>query len=312
MEGRARRSVMSTRPSCGWWRFRIPSPLTRPRGQRALSVMADDPAPAPSDSVPARRPLERFWPYVELTEAPTDDELAALDPDLHAALFGARNLPFSVTLVFPPFAGAALRRGAGARPGRRRVPRGRQRRGAAASRPVLLLRRRRAARSLPARRRVAADRGADRRSAGALRARAVAAAGLVPAAALDRAAAHHQRVRPAAPRARGGDQEARGRVQPVLRRAAAEAAVGDALAGGRPDQALRPAADSNTAERFRFQGLQSRFSAFCELWERNLRTREGSRPGARRGGGDRRRSCRRRSAGARPTRSRLPGRRVPR
>ena len=37
----------------------------------------------------------------------------------------------------------------------------------------------------------------------------------------------------------------------------------------------------NTAERFRFQGLQSRFSAFCELWERTLRSREGSRPGAR-------------------------------
>jgi len=42
----------------------------------------------------------------------------------------------------------------------------------------------------------------------------------------------------------------------------------------------------NTAERFRFQGLQSRFSAFCELWERNLRTREGTRPGPRRGGGE--------------------------
>ncbi|MGD9903230.1 MAG: MXAN_5187 C-terminal domain-containing protein [Vicinamibacterales bacterium] len=40
----------------------------------------------------------------------------------------------------------------------------------------------------------------------------------------------------------------------------------------------------NTAERFRFQGLQSRFSAFCELWERNLRTREGTRPGPRRAG----------------------------
>jgi hypothetical protein len=37
----------------------------------------------------------------------------------------------------------------------------------------------------------------------------------------------------------------------------------------------------NTAERFRFQGLQSRFSAFCELWERTLRSREGSRPGTR-------------------------------
>jgi hypothetical protein len=37
----------------------------------------------------------------------------------------------------------------------------------------------------------------------------------------------------------------------------------------------------NTAERFRFQGLQSRFSAFCELWERSLRSREGARPGPR-------------------------------
>ena len=68
--------------------------------------MPDDPASAPPAPVPTRRPLERFWPYLELTETPTDDELAALDPDLHAALFGPRNLPFSVTLVFPPFAGA--------------------------------------------------------------------------------------------------------------------------------------------------------------------------------------------------------------
>jgi hypothetical protein len=37
----------------------------------------------------------------------------------------------------------------------------------------------------------------------------------------------------------------------------------------------------NTAERFRFQGLQSRFSTFCELWERSLRSREGARPNVR-------------------------------
>lgn len=37
----------------------------------------------------------------------------------------------------------------------------------------------------------------------------------------------------------------------------------------------------NTAERFRFQGMQSRFSAFCELWERSLKAREGTRPGPR-------------------------------
>ena len=51
------------------------------------------------------QPLERFWPYAERPEEPTAEELAALDPDLHAALFGPRNLPFSITLVFPKFEG---------------------------------------------------------------------------------------------------------------------------------------------------------------------------------------------------------------
>ena len=51
------------------------------------------------------RPLERFWPYAEHPEEPTVDELAALDPDLHAALFGSRDLPFSLTIVFPRFEG---------------------------------------------------------------------------------------------------------------------------------------------------------------------------------------------------------------
>jgi hypothetical protein len=56
------------------------------------------------------RPLERFWPYAEHPEEPTPEELAALDPDLHAALFGPRDIPFSVTLVFPPFEGPAYAR----------------------------------------------------------------------------------------------------------------------------------------------------------------------------------------------------------
>ncbi len=51
------------------------------------------------------RPLERFWPYAEQAEEPTAQELAALDPELHAALFGPRDLPFSITLVFPRFDG---------------------------------------------------------------------------------------------------------------------------------------------------------------------------------------------------------------
>jgi hypothetical protein len=50
---------------------------------------------------PKYRPLERFWPYADLSEQPSEEELAALDPDLHEALFGARPRPFSITLVFP-------------------------------------------------------------------------------------------------------------------------------------------------------------------------------------------------------------------
>ena len=50
---------------------------------------------------PKFRPLERFWPYAELSEQPTDEELASLDPDLHEALFGTTGRPFSITLVFP-------------------------------------------------------------------------------------------------------------------------------------------------------------------------------------------------------------------
>ncbi len=54
-----------------------------------------------AEEPPKHRPLERFWPYAELPEQPTDEELAALDPDLFEALYGARARPFSITLVFP-------------------------------------------------------------------------------------------------------------------------------------------------------------------------------------------------------------------
>jgi hypothetical protein len=50
---------------------------------------------------PKTRPLERFWPYADLSEQPTEEELAALDPDLQEALFGARPRPFSISIVFP-------------------------------------------------------------------------------------------------------------------------------------------------------------------------------------------------------------------
>ena len=59
-----------------------------------LSALAADP--------PKHRPLERFWPYAELPEQPTTEELAAIDPDLQEALFGIQPRPFSFTIVFSP------------------------------------------------------------------------------------------------------------------------------------------------------------------------------------------------------------------
>jgi hypothetical protein len=60
------------------------------------------PANKPMTSDPPRyRPLERFWPYAELPEQPTAEEVAALDPELQEVLFGAQARPFSITLVFP-------------------------------------------------------------------------------------------------------------------------------------------------------------------------------------------------------------------
>ena len=64
----------------------------------------------PSAPVPDYRPVERFWPYVDLPEAPSDEELAALDPELAEALFGRPRLPFSISLEFPPFDGAEYAR----------------------------------------------------------------------------------------------------------------------------------------------------------------------------------------------------------
>ena len=50
---------------------------------------------------PKYRPRERFWPYVDLSEQLTDEEIAALDPDLHAELFATPPRPLSITVVFP-------------------------------------------------------------------------------------------------------------------------------------------------------------------------------------------------------------------
>ena len=69
------------------------------------------PASAPNpDATPAFQPSERFWPYAELSEEPSAEELAALDPDLREALFGTPPGPFSITVVFPAFAGPGYAR----------------------------------------------------------------------------------------------------------------------------------------------------------------------------------------------------------
>jgi hypothetical protein len=69
------------------------------------------PPPASSESPgaepPRYRPSDQFWPYANLQEEPSDEELARLDPDLQAVLYG--NPPaarFSYTVVFAPFDGA--------------------------------------------------------------------------------------------------------------------------------------------------------------------------------------------------------------
>jgi hypothetical protein len=59
---------------------------------------------------PVYRPLERFWPYAELPEQPTAEELAALHPELRQAVFGAPALPFSISIVFPKFEGPGYAR----------------------------------------------------------------------------------------------------------------------------------------------------------------------------------------------------------
>jgi hypothetical protein len=60
--------------------------------------------------VPRYRPRERFWPYADLPEQPTPEELAPLDPFVSGALCGAPPGPFSITLVFPRFASEGYER----------------------------------------------------------------------------------------------------------------------------------------------------------------------------------------------------------
>lgn len=70
----------------------------------------ETPQTTPAQGEQQYRPRERFWPYVDVPEEPTDEEIAALDPDLRAELFGPATTRFSVTVVFPKFEGEAYPR----------------------------------------------------------------------------------------------------------------------------------------------------------------------------------------------------------
>jgi hypothetical protein len=72
--------------------------------------LAPDDNTAPAVEVPDYRPLERFWPYVDLPEQPSDEEIARLDPALAEVLFGTARRPFSVSLEFPRFDGPSYAR----------------------------------------------------------------------------------------------------------------------------------------------------------------------------------------------------------
>lgn len=82
----------------------IPFPDLEMKPTDPSSSPAIDNTP-PTVPVPDYRPVERFWPYVDLPEQPTEQELAALDPELSEALFGTPKLPFSISIDFPRFEG---------------------------------------------------------------------------------------------------------------------------------------------------------------------------------------------------------------
>ena len=70
-----------------------------------VSGQRDDPQPT-NRGGPPHRPSDRFWPYVEVPEEPSDVELASLNPELRAIVLGtASERPFSITVVFPRFDG---------------------------------------------------------------------------------------------------------------------------------------------------------------------------------------------------------------
>jgi len=68
-------------------------------------TQAPDTSPTGRDE-PEYRLSDHFWPYVDVPEGPSDEELALLEPRLREILLGDTSTrPFSVTVVFPLFDG---------------------------------------------------------------------------------------------------------------------------------------------------------------------------------------------------------------
>ena len=133
----------------------------------------------PKVEAPPYRPTERFWPYLDLAEQPTDEELARLDPALAEALFGTPKRPFSVSLEFAPFTGADYEKALALARASAEYPGDRSGGSPALSCPFFSPGCRASARSLRGRRPFRLLRGAHRRSTRALRTGVVAAAHLV-------------------------------------------------------------------------------------------------------------------------------------
>ena len=70
---------------------------------KTLSNQGMDPE---KQNIQGNRLSERFWPYGDLSEQPTEEELITLESDLRAGFFQDGEETLSVTLVFPVFKGA--------------------------------------------------------------------------------------------------------------------------------------------------------------------------------------------------------------
>ena len=253
---------------------------TRWRNRRAFRIRprtrtGDEPAAAPT-----YRPRDQFWPYADLEEEPSDEELARLDPDLQDALFeqparSAVLVHARVRAVRRP----RLRQVGGSGPREQRLPRSRHGRAACGTVPVS--------------RRTRCWRCAicGRSSDGSTRARCSSTTGRCRTRASSGCRSSGICFHASGPRIRHSNTTC-SKLEADLRKLEAEYNMFFAGQLPRPPWETRTRVEQSVkrldatapisgtyAERFRLQTLQSRFATFVELWDRGLRAREEGRPG---------------------------------